>query len=117
MAKNVTRLYTGPDGESHFGEIKIPFTGNDTTKTQDSEPIPAKDVVFREINSTSVTNWHNAPCRQYYIVLEGTMEIEVGNGTKRKFGPGEMFLAEDTTGKGHTVRNFGRRVALKVRLP
>lgn len=34
----------------------------------------------------------------------GEVEIEIGDGTKRIFGTGEILLAEDTTGQGHISR-------------
>jgi quercetin dioxygenase-like cupin family protein len=48
--------------------------------------------------------WHNAPRRQFVVLLEGKEEIEIGDGTKRQFGPGDILLVEDTTGRGHKVR-------------
>ena len=34
----------------------------------------------------------------------GPVEIEIGDGTRRVFHPGEILLAEDTTGQGHISR-------------
>ena len=34
----------------------------------------------------------------------GAVEIEVGDGTKRILGTGDILLAEDTTGQGHISR-------------
>jgi hypothetical protein len=34
----------------------------------------------------------------------GAVELEVGDGTKRRLGPGSLLLAEDTTGRGHISR-------------
>ena len=31
----------------------------------------------------------------------------MGDGTKRRMGPGSILLAEDTTGQGHISRNVG----------
>ena len=39
--------------------------------------------------------------------LTGSVELEVGDGTKRILGPGEILLAEDTHGQGHISRNVG----------
>ena len=33
-------------------------------------------------------------------MLEGEMGIETSDGTVRRFGPGDVFPAEDTTGRG-----------------
>ena len=41
------------------------------------------------------------------ITLAGRMEIEVGDGSKREFGCGDIFLADDTSGQGHILRDTG----------
>jgi hypothetical protein len=35
------------------------------------------------------------------------MEIGFGGGTTRRFGPGDVVLADDLTGRGHTTRTVG----------
>jgi len=35
------------------------------------------------------------------------MGIGIGDGTTRRFGPGDVVLADDRTGKGHTTRSLG----------
>jgi len=35
------------------------------------------------------------------------MEIGIGDGTTRRFGPGDVVLADDLTGRGHTTRSVG----------
>ena len=49
-------------------------------------------------------DYHCAPQRQFVIHLKGAGEIEVGDGTKRRFGVGDVLLADDTTGQGHISR-------------
>jgi hypothetical protein len=39
--------------------------------------------------------------------LSGETEIEIGDGTKRRFGPGDILLADDTSGQGHISRDVG----------
>jgi uncharacterized cupin superfamily protein len=41
------------------------------------------------------------------IILSGELEIGLGDGTTRRFGPGDARLVEDTTGQGHTTRAVG----------
>ncbi len=99
----ITRLYSGPDGESHFEDIDIPFsidTGNDRR----SERIKATSIIFRATSGGYDYAFHNPSHRQYVINLEGSMEITVGDGTKRVFGPGDIMLAEDIKGRGHISR-------------
>lgn len=42
------------------------------------------------------------PARQWMIVLTGTVEVATHDEVRR-FGPGELVLAEDTDGTGHTT--------------
>ena len=106
MGKKIIRIYTGTDGESHFEDIEIPFPIKRSI-LESSEPIKATEVIFADTGIRNETGWHNASRRQFFIILEGEHEIEVTNGTKRILGPGDILLAEDTTGKGHTVRPLG----------
>ena len=100
MDKVITRLYTGPDGESHLEDMKIPLKDFEGLFLC-SEAIAATGVIFQESSSGKDHGWHNAPRRQYVITLAGQIEIQVGDGTKRAFGPGDVLLAEDKTGRGH----------------
>jgi hypothetical protein len=104
----ITRLFTGPDGESHFQDIEVPL-GEEGVAGRLSEPVPATGIVFRETSGDYDYDWHNAPRRQYVIMLDGAVEIEVGDGTKRRLGTGDILLAEDTTGRGHISRAVGGR--------
>ena len=61
-------------------------------------------MIFRETAGDYAYDWHNAPARQYVVMLEGSVEVQVGDGTRRRFGPGAVLLAEDTTGRGHKSR-------------
>jgi hypothetical protein len=99
----ITRLYTGDDNESHFEDIDVPiFDNGDIGKL--SETVRAKGVIFRETPAEYYFGWHNAPARQYVVMLSGGVEIEIGDGTKRVFQAGDILLAEDTTGHGHISR-------------
>lgn len=102
----VTRLYTGDDGRSHFEDIELElkdFGGSGCM----SEPWPARSVVFRTVSGDYDWSFHNAPRRQFIVNLTGSVEIELGDGTKRLFGPGSILLAEDETGQGHISRAVG----------
>ena len=56
-------------------------------------------------------NWHPTPVRQLIVFLSGQCEITVGDGQSRRFGPGEMVMLEDTTGKGHVTKVIGSQAA------
>ena len=99
----VVRIYTGPDNKSHCEELQIPL--KDAGKTGFlSELMKAKGVVFRETAGDYNYDFHTAPRRQLVVNLEGEVEIEIGDGTRRILHAGEILLAEDTTGQGHISR-------------
>ena len=100
---HATRIYTGDDGESHFEDVEIPLIDLGGVG-QISELQGATGVVFRETDGDYDFGFHNAPRRQYVINLDASVEIETGDGTKRTLGPGDILLAEDTTGRGHISR-------------
>ena len=99
----VTRMYTGEDGESHFEDIDIPL-GDPCGSDRRSEPIKATGIIFRETSGEYYLDWHNQYIRQFVINLEGSLEIILGDGSSRILGPGDILLAEDTTGRGHISR-------------
>ena len=102
----VTRIYTGRDGESHFEDVEIPLEDRGRVGRV-SALVPATGLIFRETDGDYALDFHNAPRRQYVINLDGGVEIETGDGTRRRLAPGEILLAEDTTGRGHISRALG----------
>jgi hypothetical protein len=102
----ITRLYTGPDNKSHLEDIEIPLQDGGKGGFL-SELTKATGVVFGETKPSYNYDFHNAPRRQYVVTLEGEVEIELGDGTKRLFRSGDIVLAEDTTGQGHISRSVG----------
>ena len=92
------RMYTGEDGKSHFEELEQ----QQGAKSFDSR-IDAKTLVFKNDDNRDILGWHNAPRRQWCITLAGSVQIGIGDGTVKTFEPGDVFLAEDITGQGHTA--------------
>lgn len=98
-----TRIYSGPDGESHFGEFEIPIQDAGEIGAL-SAHFPVSSVIFRETDGDYDYSWHNAPCRQFVLMLEGGVEIEVSDGSKRTLHAGDILLVEDVVGRGHISR-------------
>lgn len=96
----ITRLYTGPDNESHFEDIDIELKDAGDIG-QLSETVKATGVIFRRTGPDYDYDWHNAPQRQFILMLDGAVDVEIGDGTVRRFSTGDILLAEDTTGRGH----------------
>lgn len=115
---HVTRIFTGDDGESRFEDIDIPLQDLGPIGAM-SKLIEATGLVLRETGPDYDLDFHNAPRRQFVVMLSGgRVEIEVGDGTKRRLGPGDILLAEDTTGRGHISRavNEQPRVSIFITL-
>src|SRR6185295_10139652 len=98
----MVRIYTGNDGQTHFEDLHIPAEEIQNVAIQ-----AGSDMVFRRFPADYFSDWHTAPRRQYIFMLSGQMEIGIGDGTTRRFGPGDVVLADDRTGRGHTTRSVG----------
>jgi quercetin dioxygenase-like cupin family protein len=113
-----TRIYTGSDGKTHFEDLEIDLAEVDfappAPPVQLSELTPATQWGFFAIPPGWMGDWHPAPRRQVFFYLVGKTEIEVGDGTIRRFGPGDAVIVEDTMGKGHRSRTIGDETALQA---
>ncbi len=99
------RIFTGDDGQSHMEEYSP--LGD----------MPATGIIFRRHEPGNFIDWHVAPRRQFIVTLEGQVEIGLGDGTVYTLGPGDMMLAEDLTGKGHTTKAVGNRTRVSIAIP
>ncbi len=91
------RIYATPDGETHLEERTIsarsalgPLTG------------------LRAMSySPSSVGFHGVNAPMFVINLTGELDVEVSDGTRRRVGPGDLVLLQDTTGKGHATKLLG----------
>jgi hypothetical protein len=111
----MTRLYTGPDNQTHAEEVELKFTPGSPAEV--SKLIPVTSAELHRTAGGSVDDWHRAPRRQYVITLSGRGEIEVAGGKKISVGPGSINLVEDTTGKGHVTKAMGTEDRVTLQLP
>jgi hypothetical protein len=100
----IPRIYSDSNGDSHFEDISIQLKEAGTIGRL-SETMPAKGVIFREVEPSYDYDFHTAPQKQYIVLLNGEIEIETSLGEKRNFTAGEILLVEDITGKGHKTKN------------
>ena len=107
----IFRLSTGDDGQSHLEERTLSAPPALLT------PQAAAHIVFGQLPVGTFIDWHPAPRRQYVTILAGQLEIGLGDGTVRRFGPGDARLVEDTTGRGHTTRVVGPEPVLTAVIP
>ena len=108
---SISRLYTGPDGQSHVEELDL-ASHPELTSLQS-----ATGIVFRRAEPGHFSDWHNGPRRQYVITISGEGEIGLGDGSLHRFGPGHVNLVEDLTGQGHTTRVVGNEPRVTATIP
>jgi hypothetical protein len=111
----ITRIYTGPDGQTHAEEIEAKFApggGNDVHKLMANS-----GAELHRAPPGRAADWHTAPRRQYVITLSGHGELELSGGKKIAVGPGNIELVEDTTGKGHITRVIGTEDRVTIQIP
>jgi len=112
----VTRIYTGPDNQTHAEEYEVPLpTRNGATEL--SALVDVTSLQFRRTSTEYFLDFHNAPRRQYVITLSGESEVELGDGTKIRLYPGHILLAEDTSGQGHISRAIGTEDRISLFIP
>jgi hypothetical protein len=112
----VTRLYTGADGKTHVEEYEVPLKAQGRG-TELSSTVAVTSLQFRRTNQNYNLDWHPAPQRQYVITLSGESEVELDGGRKIRLGPGNILLAEDTTGQGHISRAIGSGDRISLFIP
>jgi quercetin dioxygenase-like cupin family protein len=99
----ILRVDTGDDGQSPLEEVPASlrlFTDTEGAYGEGTSLQHATGITFRLAPPSYILQWHCAPRRQYIIALSGEAEIEVGDGTIKRIGPGDVVLAEDLTGQG-----------------
>jgi hypothetical protein len=115
----ITRMYQSDDGDSHFEDVEVALHLTDVGGM--SRRLFPGHCFFRTTEPGLTIDWHNTPGKRMIIIIAGVVEVEVGHGDKRRFGPGEISqicLAEDVEGPGHrTLDVEGPRFSLMVDLP
>jgi len=86
----IIRIHTGSDGKSHFQEI-VPKFESRGDKSETAELIPGSGIIVRRFEPTRSNPWHHAPSRYAVFTLSGAVDIEIGDGTVRRLGPGDIL--------------------------
>lgn len=95
------RLWTGEDGNSRFEEGVIDLSNGERGDIL-SGTVSAASISFRETRAGGAFEWHDAPTRQFVITLSGTLDFQTRTGEHFMLHPGDILLAEDTAGTGHS---------------
>jgi hypothetical protein len=110
ILRTYTRVVTTDSGSSAFEDAELPLAGE-----PGRAPSPAMYVAtLGRTTGVAVVRFgdfpdepHPAMGAQWVVMLRGTIEVQVGDGSTRRFGPGDLVLATDTTGLGHVTRTVG----------
>jgi hypothetical protein len=105
------RLYTGSDGVSRFEDIEVDLPLVEYLPGEPmlglAQPRAAATIVFAYLPAGWRAGRHASPRAQFTITLAGEIEVIAGDGERRRFGPGGVYLSGDTSGDGHESRAVG----------
>jgi hypothetical protein len=114
---NVLRIFADADGVARVERRAVPLAA-DASGRPTSARFSAREFFFRDTPVEHDRGKHRAPQRQLIVVLGGIGEIVLDDGSVHRFGPGDLVLAENTTGGGHVTRNVdGVRSFLHLPVP
>lgn len=114
----IKRVTAGADGKSMLDVIELPVVHHDPGKSVVSR-LNATDVEFGYSAPGEFIDWHRVSTPRLWVILQGTYEFGTGDGKLHRLQAGDIVLAADTSGQGHTSRNVGKQPAfvMTVRLP
>lgn len=117
-ALRIKRVTAGPDGKSRLDVIELPVVAGDPGRSITSR-VYATDVELGYGMPGHFIDWHRVTTPRFWILLQGAFDFGTGDGKVHRLVAGDIVLAADTTGQGHTSRNVGDvpSFVLTVRLP
>jgi hypothetical protein len=114
------RIYTGADGHSKLETVtfvgkKQPFFDpenglfNAKGVQVDKESVAFLSGRLAHINIYNAPAdvdlpLHTSPGSEMFLILRGSSTLRLHDGTRQNFGPGDIVIFEDTTGKGRGGR-------------
>ncbi len=118
QAMRIKRVIDGPDGKSRLDIIELPIVNAEPGKALYSR-LHATDVKLGYGAPGAFIDWHRVTTPRLWILLQGAWEFGTGDGKVHRLVAGDIVLAADVTGQGHTSRNVGdvASFVLTVRLP
>lgn len=114
----IPQITTDAQGVSRLSAVTLPRAAGSDPLLMNAR-LTTTDTEIGISPPGTFIDWHRVSSPRLLIVLSGTLEVGLGDGTIRQLGKGDMVLAADTTGKGHTSRAIGKVpvMAMTIRLP
>ena len=110
-------LSSDSQGHTQFRDEDLPWQPGARPQSLFTPFFDAAQIGFLRLRPGYRSDWHPAPRKQFVMVLEGVMEVEAGDGTRREFRTGSVLLVTDTQGRGHRTNVLGDREVVLVRVP
>ncbi len=107
----ICRMYTGSDNETQIE--KLPLSAHPEL----GELQTVKGLQIQQNQGGRFLDFHQPPNKRWLITLSGELERRLGDGTVHKFGPGDVRLIEDVTGRGHATSYDTDHVSALMLLP
>lgn len=101
-------IYGDGAGDTHLRPLELAVRDTYAGKIRGLSDIPATTAgigAFEDRKPDS--GMHDAPRRQFVIVLAGELEIVTTLGQQERLLPGDVLLADDVGSKGHLSRDVG----------
>ena len=95
-------------GETRLERLAMPVKETFAGTVRGLNDIPAITVGMGEfVGRKPDVGMHEAPRRQFLVVLGGELEIVTTLGQQQRLQPGDVLLADDVGSKGHVSRDVG----------
>ena len=111
------RIVAGKNGKTHFEDATLKLDEADyrppAPMVYVSHAYQSDGVQFIRLPAGWTADAIQVPKKQFLLCIKGHLEITVGNGDKRSFGPGDCILMEDVAGAagGHKSHAKGEFIA------
>lgn len=104
----VFHLHGDESGETHLTRLEFPVRESFAGMVRGLHDIPTTTMGFGEfVVRKPDVGVHQAPRRQFLVVLEGELEVVTSLGQRERLQPGDLLLADDVGSKGHISRDVG----------
>jgi hypothetical protein len=98
-------LHVDQDGESHWRDVDVPLQEREfappAKSIEVSDAAPASQTFFLRLRAGWNEPTHPTPVAQWLICRQGQVRVTASDGDSRVIGPGDVWMMEDTHGKGH----------------
>ena len=122
------RIYCSDDKETHLQEVTVELAKGDFAPPAAPMYIGGKVPASSTLFVGADPHWgahdlakhlnHPAPAAQFAIFLRGTWSVTTTDGETRRFRPGDVVRAEDTSPcKGHITVNVGGKPGFMLFAP